>query len=250
VTCVIVPETTDPLLTGRPLAEGRPVPPAVNLDAVTRVFGVLPALVRVDLRVERGETLLVRGPNGAGKSTLLKVIATALSPTYGSGSILGFELAAEREEIRKRVELLGHRTRLYEDLTAHENLRFACSLYGIDPGPIPAALERVGLSGTKGERVRGFSQGMRQRVAVARALLRKPGLLLLDEPYAGLDAEAKEIVDDAIREAGGEGRTVILATHDPTRGEMAGRAVYMDGGRLYWDVTVRSEPVDAPERAT
>jgi heme ABC exporter ATP-binding subunit CcmA len=230
--CVIVPEISNALLSDRRPDEGRAVPPAVGLNHVTRVFGVVPALVRVDLRVERGETLLVRGPNGAGKSTLLRIIATALSPTYGSGSVLGLDLATDREEIRRRVELLGHRTRLYEDLTAQENLRFACTLYGVDPAGIPSALERVGLTDAAGERVRGYSQGMRQRVAVARALLRSPELLLLDEPYAGLDAAAKEVVDDAIREAGRAGRTVILATHDPTRGAMAGRTVSMDGGRL------------------
>jgi heme exporter protein A len=229
---VIVPETSNALLSDRSRDERRVASLAVGLNAITRVFGVLPALVRVDLQVHRGETLLVRGPNGAGKSTLLRVIATALSPTYGSGSVLGVDLVAGREEIRRRVELLGHRTRLYEDLTGKENLRFACTLHGLDPARIPDALERVGLTEAADDRVRGYSQGMRQRVAVARALLRSPEMLLLDEPYAGLDAAAKEVVDDAIREAGREGRTVILATHDPTRGAMAGRTVSMDGGRL------------------
>jgi len=207
-------------------------PPAVRLSAVTRVFGVAPALVRADLRVERGEVLLVRGPNGAGKSTLLRVIATALSPTYGSGSVLGFDLVTGREEIRRRIELLGHRTRLYEDLTAKENLRFACTMYGLDPGEVDPVLRRVGLAGAAGERVRGYSQGMRQRVAVARALLRTPELLLLDEPYAGLDEAGKDVVDVAILAARAEGRTAVLATHDRTRGSMATRTVFMDGGRL------------------
>ncbi len=229
---MIVPETSNALLSDRRSGEGRAAPLAVGLNAVTRVFGVLPALVRVDLAIERGETLLVRGPNGAGKSTLLKVIATALSPTYGSGTVLGFDLASDREDIRRRVELLGHRTRLYEDLTGRENLRFACVLYGIDPLGVPRVLERVGLSDAADDRVRGYSQGMRQRVALARALLRSPDLLLLDEPYAGLDASAKEVVDDAIREAGREGRTVILATHDTTRGAMATRSVFMDAGSI------------------
>ncbi len=183
--------------------------------------------------------VLVRGPNGAGKSTLLRVIATALAPTYGSGAIFGFDLLRERDEIRRRTELLGHRTRLYEDLTASENLRFACTLFGIDPRGVPDALDRVGLTDAADERVSGFSQGMRQRVAVARAILRTPDLLLLDEPYAGLDAEAKEIVDEAIKDAVGTGGTVLLATHDPTRGAMAGRTLRMDGGRI---LTERAEP--------
>jgi heme exporter protein A len=216
---------------------------AVALRGLTRVFGVAPALVRVDLTVERGEILLVRGPNGAGKSTLLRIVATALSPTYGTGSVLGFDLAAGRLDIRRRTELLGHRTRLYEDLSAEENLRFACRLYGCDPALVPAALERVGLSAFAGERVGDYSQGMRQRVAVARAAMRRPELLLLDEPYAGLDDEAKQVVDDLVLEARAGGRTVLLATHDPSRGGMATRAVQMEGGRL---VPPTATPTPAP----
>jgi heme ABC exporter ATP-binding subunit CcmA len=224
--------TAHALLSNRRQISGRPASPAIRLHNVTRVFGVVPGIVRVDLSVERGEIVLLRGPNGAGKSTLLKVIATAISPTYGSGSVLGFDLAREREEIRRRVELVGHRTRLYEDLTARENLRFACALYGADPAGISDALGRVGLVEAADERVHGYSQGMRQRVAVARALLRRPELLLLDEPYAGLDAEAKEVVDRAIERVAADGRTVVLATHDPTRGAMAGRTLWMEGGRI------------------
>ena len=214
---------------------GPAAPPAIELRGVTRVFGVVPALVRVDLRVERGETLLVRGPNGAGKSTLLRVIATALQPTYGSGSVLGSDLLAGRDEIRRRTELLGHRTRLYEDLTGRENLRFACLLHGVDNRGIPDVLDRVGLAAAADDRVRGYSQGMRQRVAVARALL--------DEPYAGLDAEANDVVDRAVVEAKSEGRTVVLATHDPTRGGMATRMVFMDGGRVLPELRTAAAPM-------
>lgn len=220
------------LLGGRPSDAGRGLTPAVRLSGVTRVFGINPALVRVDLSVVRGETVLVRGPNGAGKSTLLRLIATALSPTFGSGSVLGFDLITGRDQIRRRVELMGHRTRLYEDLTAAENLRFVCEIYGLDPGPVQSALGEVGLGDVAGERVRSFSQGMRQRVALARLLLRRPDLLLLDEPYAGLDDMAKDVVDRTILDAHGEGRTVVLATHDPGRGAMATRSLWMEGGRL------------------
>jgi heme ABC exporter ATP-binding subunit CcmA len=194
-------------------------------------------LVRADLEVARGEVLLVRGPNGAGKSTLLRVIATVLSPTYGSGSVFGYDLVRDRTEIRTRMELIGHKTRLYEDLTARENLRFWCRLYGIDAGSVDEALDRVGLGRDANTRVAGFSQGMRQRVAVARALLRRAELLLLDEPYAGLDDTAKETVDGLIAETGGRGSTVILATHDRTRGAGAHRTIYVDGGRIVPDPT-------------
>ncbi len=223
--------TTD-VLAGGPSRAEQAAAPAVSLRSVTRVFGVTPAIVRVDLAVERGEVVLVRGPNGAGKSTLLRVVATALSPTYGGGDVLGFDLVRDRERIRAHVELLGHRTRLYEDLTAAENLRFACSMTGTNAVGVPDALDRVGLGDVADERVRGFSQGMRQRVAVARALLREPDLLLLDEPYAGLDTSARDAVDEAVDDARAAGRTVILATHDVTRASLATRTVVMDGGRL------------------
>jgi heme exporter protein A len=214
----------------------------IALAGVTRMFGVVPGVVRVDLTVEPGEVVLVRGPNRAGKSTLLRIVATALSPTYGGGQVHGFDLFHDREEIRRRTELLGHRTRLYEDLTAVENLRFACAMHGISPGGIPEALDRVGLADVAGERVRGFSQGMRQRLAVGRALLRRPALLLLDEPYAGLDAEAKDIVDEAVLDARAAGRTVVVATHDPTRGGLATRTVFMDGGRVVPDPSREGRP--------
>lgn len=207
---------------------------AVALDGVTRVFGLTVALARVDLRVERGETILVLGANGAGKSTLLSVVATALVPTFGGGSVMGFDLLREREAIRRRVELLGHRTRHYPDLTAAENLRFWSSL-GTPRGAVDvaAALDRVGLADQADERVRTFSHGMRQRLAIARTTLREPELLLLDEPYAGLDTEGKDLVDDLIAAARGDGRTVILATHEPLRArDLADREIWMTGGRI------------------
>jgi heme exporter protein A len=212
--------------------------PAVALDSVTRTFGAIAGMVRVSLRVERGEVLLVRGHNGAGKSTLLRVVATALSPTYGRGTVLGHDLVEGRHEIRRRTELVGHRTRLYEDLTAEENLRFTCALHGMDPGVVPEALARVGLDGFSHERVRGFSAGMRQRVALARAVLRDPDLLLLDDPYAGLDDLGRRVLDELISERPQRGRTTVVATHDPEASRLATRTALMDSGRLV------AEPVE------
>ena len=238
---------TDPnaLLTDRGPDLGHTASPAIQLSGVTRVFGAVPALVRAELRVERGETILVRGPNGAGKSTLLRVIATAISPTFGSGNVLGYDLGRDREEIRRRVELLGHRTRLYEDLSGRENLRFSCAMFGLDAAAVPLVLETVGLGESADERVRGYSQGMRQRVALARLQLRRPQLLLLDEPYAGLDDEGKDLVDRTVLDARRDGRTVVLATHDPTRGGIATRTVHMDTGRV---ISGARPPTDVPEQ--
>ncbi|MGH2658312.1 MAG: ABC transporter ATP-binding protein [Actinomycetota bacterium] len=213
---------------------------AVQLVGVSRLFGLTPALVRVDLRVDRGQVVLVQGPNGAGKTTLLKIVATILAPTYGSGSVLGFDLERGKREIRRRVEFLGHRTRLYADLTTEENLRFAASLGGITARkPVLEALDRVGLLDQAGERVQGLSQGMRQRLALARAFMRRPDLLLLDEPYAGLDEAGKGLVDWLVLEAGTQGRTVVLATHDLARAELlADRKIRLERGRAVLDAPI------------
>lgn len=214
---------------------------AVRLRRITRLFDGLPAVTQVELEIERGEIVWLRGTNGSGKSTLLRVIATALSPTFGEGSVLGLDLRAERDRIRGRVELLGHQTRLYGDLTASENLRFACSLYGLgrkSPAPV---LERVGLDEVAQVRVAKFSQGMRQRLALARCLLREPDLILLDEPYAGLDADARVLVDDILADARGHGTTVILASHESPPAALFGREVWLDAGRVVVQTTSASE---------
>ena len=205
---------------------------AVELRGVTRLFGASPALVRVDLSIRRGEAVVLRGPNGAGKSTLLRLVATALSPTYGGGSVLGFDLATEREEIRRRCELLTHRTRLYEELTARENLELFARLLGIPAGRVDEALERVALAEAAGDRVRTFSAGMRQKVAVARAIVRDPELLLLDEPTTGLDDAARREVERMILDAGAEGRTLVIATHHAIAPELGARVVWMRDGSV------------------
>jgi heme exporter protein A len=205
---------------------------AVDLRGVTRLFGAAPALVRVDLAIERGEAVVLRGPNGAGKSTLLRIVATALSPTYGGGSVLGFDLVDAREEIRRRSELLTHRTRLYEELTARENLELIAHLLGIHHDLVRGALERVALADVADERVRTFSAGMRQKVAVARAIFRDPELLLLDEPTTGLDDAAKSAVDEMMLHAVREGRTLVIATHHAVVSGLPARVVTLRDGSV------------------
>lgn len=205
---------------------------AVDLRGVTRLFGPVPALVRVDLSVERGEAVVLRGPNGAGKSTLLRVIATALSPTYGGGSVLGFDLNDHREDIRRRSELLTHRTRLYEELTARENVQLFADLLDLSRHLVDEAFERVGLVDAADERVRTFSAGMRQKVAVARALVRNPELLLLDEPITGLDAATRDVVDAMMLERSRAGRTLVIATHHQVAPELGARVLTMHDGSV------------------
>ena len=205
---------------------------AVHLARVTRLFDGLAAITQIELDVGAGEAVWLRGSNGSGKSTLLRVVATAISPTYGGGTVLGHDLVRGRAAIRAGTELVGHHTRLYEDLTATENLRFACDLHGLDPGGIAAALDRVGLAEVAAVRAGNFSQGMRQRLVLARCLVRSPRLLLLDEPYAGLDPDARVVVDDLLAEARQAGRTVLVASHEPPPDRLVDRTVVMDGGRL------------------
>ena len=205
---------------------------AVELRGITRVFDGLPAVRQVRLTVRAGETVWVCGGNGSGKSTLLRLVATALSPTFGDGDVLGFALLREREEIRARVELLGHQPRFYGQLTALENLRFVCRMYGIDVRHALPALARVGLDEVAGVRASSFSQGMRQRLALGRCLMRDPDLILLDEPYAGLDVDARGIVTDLLADAERRGRTVLLASHEPPIEGMVHRRVQLESGRL------------------
>jgi ABC-type multidrug transport system ATPase subunit len=204
----------------------------VRLRRVTHAFGGVPAIRHVDLDVARGERVWLCGPNGSGKSTLLRVVATALAPVFGEGSVLGFDLRSGRDEIRARTELLGHGFRLYADLTARENLRFVCRLYGVPPDRLGPALERVGLDEVADVRTGGFSQGMRQRVALARCLLRDPVLLLLDEPYAGLDTDARVLVDDLLADAARCGRTVLIASHEAPPPGSVDRRIVLEAGRV------------------
>jgi ABC-type multidrug transport system ATPase subunit len=207
----------------------------VALHGVTRLFGALPGLVRVSLDVDRGETIWLCGPNGSGKSTLLRIIGTVLSPTFGEGTVLGYDLVSGRSRIRARTDLLGHHFRLYEDLTAVENLRFTCDLHGLDRGGIHAALDSVGMAEVADVRAGGFSQGMRQRLALARCRMRDPDLLLLDEPYAGLDVAARVVVDDLLAGARERGRTILLASHEPPPPALIDRTVTIDGGQIIGD---------------
>ena len=205
---------------------------AVRLSRVTRLFDGLAAVSQVSLEVALGETVWLRGWNGSGKTTLLRLIATAISPTFGGGTVLGFDLQTERSAIRARCDLLSHQTRLYDDLTAAENLRFTCSLYDIDPRLAEPALDRVGLEEVAAVRVARFSQGMRQRLALARCLMRGPALILLDEPYAALDVEARVVVDELLVAAQAGGQTVVVAGHEAPPAHLIDRELTMDGGRV------------------
>src|SRR3954447_5820502 len=200
---------------------------AIELAGLTRAYGDRIALRDVSLRLEPGRTLVVFGPNGAGKSTLLRVLATMLRPTAGGVRVLGHDLPAKAWAVRGRIGLLGHDPLLYRELTGRENLCFHARLHKVAPERVEEVLEAVQLTGRADEPVRTLSRGTVQRLAVARAVLHDPELLLLDEPRANLDPAAAKLVEPLLA-----GRTRVLTSHDPTGGlAEADVALGLRGGR-------------------
>jgi heme exporter protein A len=189
---------------------------ALRLEGLARHYGEREALVDVSLSLNEGQTLVVFGPNGAGKTTLLRVLATLLRPHAGSVRVLGSALPEEAWAVRGRIGLLGHEPLLYRELTARENLRFHARLHGVDDDRVEELLEAVAMTGRASEPVRTLSRGMVQRVAVARAVLHDPELLLLDEPHANLDPAAVALVSPLIGAA--SGHTRVICSHDPSGG--------------------------------
>jgi heme exporter protein A len=186
---------------------------ALELHALTRRYGERLALADLTFTLEAGQTLAVLGPNGAGKTTLLRLLSTLLRPHSGELRVLGHPLPQEGWAVRGRIGLLGHEPLLYRELTARENLAFHAALHGVEAGRAEQLLTAVGMERRADEPVRTLSRGMVQRVAVCRALLHDPELLLLDEPRANLDPAASELVEPLIGRA--SGRTRVIVSHDP-----------------------------------
>jgi heme exporter protein A len=191
-------------------------PAAIELEGLTRRYGERVALAGVTLALPAGATLVVFGPNGAGKSTLLRILATLLRPHAGTVRVLGRALPDEGWAVRGQVGLLGHEPLLYRDLTARENLRFHARLHGVGAERVEELLDRVGLALRADDKVHTYSRGMVQRLAVARAVLHDPAVLLLDEPRASLDPAGAELVEPLIGAAAG--RTRVITSHDPAGG--------------------------------
>lgn len=181
------------------------------------------------LVLPKNQILALYGANGAGKTTLLKIIASSLTPTRGSGKILGIDLK-NRFEIRKQVLIVSHSLGFYPDLTGTENLEFALKMHH-KTASIAAALAKVGLHSQN--RVRGYSSGMRKRLALAKMLLLEPALILLDEPFAALDPDGKNLVEGLMLEQQERGATLIIASHEPERtNKIATLAVMLENGMI------------------
>lgn len=189
----------------------------IDAQGITKTFGPFRALDKVDLTIPEGQWAILYGPNGAGKTTLIKILATLMRPTEGRVLLVGRDPAKEPEAIRRRIGLIGHQTYLYDDLTGWENLSLTAALYGVERRAerIEQALKQVELTEWKDAHVRVLSNGMKKRLSLARIFLTEPSLLLLDEPYAGLDARSMDLLTSLLvffKEGGG---TILLSTHLP-----------------------------------
>jgi len=182
---------------------------AVAASALSQRFGMEVALDAVDLTVDTGEHLAVLGENGAGKTTLLRIIATAARPTSGKIAIFGLDASSERRRLRARIGYVPHTPGLYPALSAAENLEFFCALQGVDRGRVAEVLDLVGLGDVAGRPAGKLSRGAQQRLAIGRAVLHDPALLVLDEPDASLDSGGADLLARVMRD-----RTAVIATHD------------------------------------
>jgi heme ABC exporter ATP-binding subunit CcmA len=217
---------------------------AVHLRSAVALAGRFPALSGVDLSVAPGEVLAVLGSNGAGKTSLLRTCAGLLPVTSGEAVVLGCDLRADRTAVRRRVGLLGHDPALYDELTPEENVRFCVRAAGLGGDRVAPALERLGLVGRLAKTPASrLSAGQRRRTAIAGLVARAPELWLLDEPHAGLDADARALLGELIAEVAAAGAAVMLTSHEPGQAlPSADRAVVMHGGRVGEERAVGRRP--------
>jgi len=193
----------------------------IEVKKLVKRFGLKAILRGLDFSVEAGEFVALLGPNGAGKTTFLRILATLSRPSLGSVKVAGHSLPTESAEVRARLGVVSHLPLLYPDLTAEENLQFYARMYGLrnHAARITEVLQMVGLEIRRKDLVRTFSRGMQQRLAIGRAVLHDPEVVLFDEPYTGLDQDASEMLDEVLRSVAAKGRTVVMTSHDLARAE-------------------------------
>lgn len=222
-----------------------PTAPSFAIDAndVARRFGANWVLRGANVRVSPGEVVGLLGANGSGKSTLLRILATLIRPHAGSAKVCGYDVVREPQQVRASVGFLAHVPGLYDDLTARENLIFAAAMLDRDEGDVDGVLERVGLSAVAGQPVRGFSSGMQRRLAIARLMLVRPRVLLLDEPYSNLDTAGLELVNSLITEWVNDGAAALVVLHEvaPAAG-ILDRTVTIEDGRIASTLAMHGDP--------
>lgn len=223
----------------------------IQVRKLVKRFGPKVVLRGVDFEVEQGEFVVLLGPNGAGKTTFLRILASLARPTMGEVWIAGYRIPQQAAFIRSSLGVISHQPLLYGDLTAEENLIFYGRLYDLHTlnQRVDQVLSLVGLNVQRRDLVRRFSRGMQQRLAIARAILHDPELLLLDEPHTGLDQEAASMLDVVLKEVAAKGRTVVMTTHDLARAADLGTRVDILSKGLIVTSRERSQldPLDLPE---
>ena len=193
----------------------------IDVKKLVKRFGMKAVLRGLDFHVQTGEFVALLGPNGAGKTTFLRILASLSRPSMGQVKVAGFTLPAESAAVRQRLGVVSHMPLLYGDLTAEENLQFYGRIYNIPAlnERINEVLDLVGLASRRRDMVRTFSRGMQQRLAIGRAVLHDPDVMLFDEPYTGLDQDASEMLDGVLKNVAAAGRTVVMTSHDLARAE-------------------------------
>lgn len=222
---------------------------AVEVRGLTRTFGVRKALNDVTFDLPYGAFLSIFGPNGAGKTTLVKVLTTLTSPSRGTAKVGGYDVVADAVELRSKIGLISHNPLLYPDLSAEENLLFFADMYGVSDAAERARelLAAVELDHRRLDLVRTFSRGMLQRLSIARALLHRPKVLFLDEPYSGLDPHAVEILDSLIAQIRTD-HTFVMISHDLTKGlALCSHALILARGKVV--LSAPREDIDEHEFA-
>jgi len=207
----------------------------IRVENLTKSFGVFSALRGIDLQINSGEFWIIVGPNGAGKTTLLKIIATLSHPTSGAIEINQTDHQQAKLQIRKQIGFIGHQNFLYDNLTAEENLKFYARMYNLKNRRelIAAKLNQVGLSDRGDDLVRNFSRGMQQRLTIARALLNEPQIILLDEPFGGLDQQGIDLFSELLTSLISPDRIIIMTTHNLQLGwELATHYAILSKGRI------------------
>jgi heme exporter protein A len=205
----------------------------IRTKKLVKRFGPITVLRELDFEVKSGEFVALLGPNGAGKTTLLRILGSLSRPTSGIVQVANYQLPQQGIALRAHLGVVSHLPLLYGDLTAEENLKFFAKLYGVSLERIHEVLNLVGLYKRKDNLVRTYSRGMQQRLAIGRAVLHNPSILLLDEPHTGLDQDAGEILDRLLREVAQEGRTILMTSHDLSRAaELATRLDVLSKGKI------------------
>lgn len=217
----------------------------IEVRNLIKRFGHKQVLKNLNFSASAGEFVALLGPNGAGKTTFLRILSSLAKPNYGTVSLCGFQLPSQSAAVRLRLGVVSHQPLLYGDLSAEENLKFYSRLYGLDAPNvrIKEILELVGLDKRMYDLVRTYSRGMQQRLAIGRAIIHDPEVLLLDEPHTGLDQDASNILDRILQQVAMRGRTVVLTSHDLARvSNLASRFDVLSRGKIQSSISAEQLP--------